>query len=170
MTDTSNDNRVKREGTVFYRRRIGDWFRRYIIELVIITLAVIFGIVTTVITSNARKVFREAKDVRTALKFVGTQYYGGNTSIFDPSKASGLAEGAADLIAEVSTRDGQVFLYAWDEEENMPLRFEYRKGSYTVVYVADSYIESKKDTAIPNQMMGKWNVTYSFDVLKYEAE
>lgn len=169
MTDTSNELRERREGTVFYRRRIGDWLRRYIIELVIITLAVVFGIVTTVITSNARKVFREAKDVRTALKFVGTQYYGGNTSIFDPSKASGLAEGAADLIAEVSTRDGQVFLYAWDEEENMPLRFEYRKGAYTVVYTADSY-ENINEEIKANQMMGKWSVTYSFDVLKYEAE
>ena len=169
MTDTSNESRERREGTVFYRRRIGDWLRRYIIELVIITLAVVFGIVTTVITSNARKVFREAKDVRTALKFVGTQYYGGNASIFDPSKATGLAEGAAEAIAEVSTHNGQVFLYAWDEEENMPLRFEYRKGAYTVVYTADSY-ENINEEIKANQMMGKWNVTYSFDVLKYEAE
>ena len=138
--------------------------------MVIITLAAVFGIVTTVITSNARKVFREAKDVRTAIKFVGTQYYGGNTSIFDPSKATGLADGAAEAIAEVSTRDGQVFLYAWDEDENMPLRFEYRKGAYTVIYTADSYEGKKKDEISKNQMMGKWNVTYSFEVLKYEAE
>lgn len=170
MTDTSNESRERREGTIFYRRRIGDWFRRYIIELVIITLAVVFGIVTTVITSNARKAFREAKDVRTALKFVGTQYYGGNTSIFDPSKATGLAEGAAEAVADISTHDGQVFLYAWDEEENMPLRFEYRKGAYTVVYTDDSYEGKKKDDASRNQMMGKWNVTYSFEVLKYDAE
>ena len=138
--------------------------------MVIITLAVVFGIVSTVITSNARKVFREAKDVRTAIKFVGTQYYGGNTSIFDPSKATGLADGAAEAIAEISTRDGQVFLYAWDEDENMPLRFEYRKGAYTVIYTADSYDEKKKDEISKNQMMGKWNITYSFEVLKYEAE
>lgn len=167
---SSAEERTRREGTVFYRRRIGDWIRRYIVELIIITAAVAFGIVTTVITSNARKVFREAKDIRTALKFVGTQYYGGNTSIFDPSDPTGLADGAADAIAEVSTHDGQVFLYAWDEDENVPLRFEYRKGAYTVVYTADVYQDKKKENESVSQMMGSWNVTYSFSVLKYESE
>ena len=165
----SAGERQRNEDTVFYRRRIGDWLRRYIIELVIITAAVICGIVTTVITSNARRVFREAKDVRTALKFVGTQYYGANTSIYDPSDPTGLADGAAESIADVSDHDGQVFLYAWDEAENIPLRFEYRKGAYTVVYTADVYSGKKKDEPV-SQMMGTWDVTYSFRVLKYESE
>lgn len=164
------EERTRREGTVFYRRRIGDWIRRYIVELVIIVIAVTFGIVTTIVTSNARKVFREAKDIRTALKFVCTQYYAGSTSIYDPSNPTGLANGAAESIAEVSTHDGQVFLYAWDDEENIPLRFEYRKGSYTVVYTADVYSGKKKETESVSQMMGSWDVTYSFSVLKYEAE
>ena len=170
MPETENEERIRREGTVFYRRRIGDWLRRYIIELVFISLAVIFGIVTTVITANARKVFREAKDIRYALKFVGTEYYGANTSIYDPSKSTGLTEGAAEVIADISTHNGQVFLYAWDEEENIPLRFEYRKGSYSVLYTADNY-ENRSDEDNQNyQMMGSWDVTYSFNVLKYESE
>ncbi len=167
---SSAEERERREGTVFYRRRIGDWIRRYIIELVIIAAAVTFGIVTTVVTSNARRVFREAKDIRTALRFVGTQYYGGNTSIYDPSDPTGLAKGAAESIAEVSTHDGQVFLYAWDEEENVPLRFEYKKGAYTVSYTADVYSGKNKENESASQMMGRWDVTYSFNVLKYEAE
>ena len=173
MAESSRLKAEKREGTVFYRRRIGDWLRRYVIELVILALAIIFGIVTTVITMNARRVFREAKDVRYALKFVGTQYYGNGTSIYDPSKPTGLAEGAAEAIAEVSTQNGQVFLYAWDEKESMPLRFEYRKGAYTVVYIAD-VANSNKDntngTGLPNQLMGHWDVTYSFNVLTYDSE
>ena len=167
---SSAEERERREGTVFYRRRIGDWIRRYIIELVIIAAAVAFGIVTTVVTSNARRVFREAKDIRTALKFVGTQYYGGNTSIYDPSDPTGLAKGAAESIAEVSTHDGQVFLYAWDDEENIPLRFEYKKGAYTVIYTADVYSGNNKENESASQMMGRWDVTYSFNVLKYDAE
>ena len=169
MAESANDRIEGREGTVFYRRRIGDWLRRYIIELVIIVIVAIFAIVTTVITTTARHVFREAKDVRTALKFVGTQYYGSYTSIYDPSNATGLAEGAAEEIASLASADGPVYLYAWDDKENMPIRFEYRKGAYTVSYIADSSDGQNEDGQI-NQMMGHWEVTYSFNVLNYDAE
>ena len=167
LSESVNGN-SKRSETVFYRRRIGEWLRRYIIELVIVALVLIFAIVTTVITTTARRVFREAKDVRYALKFVGTEYYAGSDSIFDPSSKTGLADGAAEEIASLSQADGQVFLYAWDEKENMPLRFEYRKGAYTVIYTADT-VEDEEGN-ISNQMMGHWDVTYSFNVLKYDAE
>ena len=168
MADSSE--RAKREGTVFYRRRIGEWLRRYVIELVIVALVLAFGIVTTVITSNARKAFREAKDVRYALKFAGTQYYGGNTSIYDPSNANGLTEGAPELIANLSSADGEVYLYAWDSESNEPLRFEYRKGPYTVIYIDDIADDVNGEDELANQMMGHWDVSYSFNVLKYDAE
>ena len=170
MANTSNLSNEKNEGTIFYRRRIGDWFRRYIIELVFVTLVLAFVIGTTVITAKARKVFREAKDIRTALKFVGTQYYGTSSSIFDPSKNDGLIEGAAEEIADVSTHNGHVTLYAWNEKENEPLKFEYRKGSYTVVYTDDSYKETSKESGHANQMMGHWEVMYSFRILDYESE
>ena len=110
MANASDIRIENEEGTVFYRRRIGDWFRRYIIELVFLTLVLIFVVVSTAITLSARKAFREAKDVRMALKFVGTQYYGNNSSIFDPSRPTGLVEGAAEEIADVSTHKGQVYL------------------------------------------------------------
>ena len=170
MTESARRQIEGRDGTVFYRRRIGEWLRRYIIELVIVALLLAFGIVTTVITSTARKVFREAKDVRYALKFAGTQYYGGGTSIYDPSKATGLTDGAAELIADLSSADGEVYLYAWDSEDNEPLRFEYRKGAYTVVYIDDVDDGIDDEDALTNQMMGHWDVSYSFNVLKYDAE
>ena len=170
MTESARRQIEGRDGTVFYRRRIGEWLRRYVIELVIVALLLAFGIVTTVITSTARKVFREAKDVRYALKFAGTQYYGGGTSIYDPSKATGLTDGAAELIADLSSADGEVYLYAWDSEDNEPLRFEYRKGAYTVVYIDDVDDGIDDENALTNQMMGHWDVSYSFNVLKYDAE
>lgn len=170
MANASNNNIEGREGTVFYRRRIGDWIRRYIIELVVIFLVVGFVITTTVITAGARKAFREAKDVRMALKFVGTQYYGMNSCIYDPSKVNGLTDGAAEDVAVVSTRKGEVFLYAWDEKENMPLKFEYRKGLYVVTYVSDRYAGSSGEDSKANQMMGHWNVTYSLRILDYDSE
>ena len=170
MANTTVNNIDTSEGTIFYRRRIGDWIRRYIIELVIIFLVVGCVITTTVITAGARKVFREAKDVRMALKFVGTSYYGANSCIYDPTKVNGLADGAAKDIADVSTRKGEVYLYAWDEKENMPLMFEYKKGMYTVTYISDSYEGKKSEESSPNQMMGHWDVTYSLRILNYDSE
>ena len=170
MANTSRIDNESREGTIFYRRRIGDWIRRYIIELVLITLVLAFAAVTTAITVGARKAFREAKDVRTALMFVGTQYYGTESSIYDPSKPTGLIDGAAKDIAEISTRKGDVYLYAWDDKNNEPLMFEYKKGLYVVTYVADSYVGKTGEDGKVNRLMGTWNVTYSLRVLSYESE
>ena len=96
-----------------------------------------------------------------ALKFVGTQYYGANSCIYDPSKITGLADGAAEDVAAVSTRKGKVYLFAWDE---------YRKGLYTVTYIADKYTGKTGEDGRVNQMMGHWDVTYSFNVLNYDSE
>ena len=170
MANASDKNNENREGTIFYRRRISDWIRRYIVELVIIFLVVAFAITTTIITVGARKAFREAKDVRTALMFVGTQYYGTESCIYDPSRPTGLIDGAAKEIEDISTRSGQVYLYAWDEKNNEPLMFEYRKGLYTVTYIADSYVGKASDDGKIYRMMGTWNVTYSIRVLNYEYE
>lgn len=170
LANTSNLNRETQDGTIFYRRRIADWIRRYSIEFVLVILVAAFVIVSTVITAKGRAVFREAKDVRTALKFVGTQYYGQNSCIYDPSEITGLIDGAAEDIEAVSTRKGQVTLYAWDEKDNEPLRFEYRKGFYTVTYTADKYTGKTAENGKINQMMGTWTVTYSFNILNYESD
>ena len=170
MANTTVNNIENSEGTIFYRRRIGDWIRRYIIELVLIFLVVGCVITTTVITAGARRAFREAKDVRMALKFVGTSYYGANSCIYDPTKINGLADGAAKDIADVSTRKGEVYLYAWDEKENMPLMFEYKKGLYTVTYISDRYENKVGEGSNANQMMGHWDVTYSLRILNYDSE
>ena len=136
----------------------------------IIALVLVFAATVTVITTQARHVFREAKDVRMALKFVGTQYYGEDSSIYDPSKTTGLRDGAAEDIEEVSTRKGQVYLYAWDSKENEPLMFEYRKGAYTVIYIADSYTGKTDENGKVNRMMGSWEVKFSLRVLNYDTE
>lgn len=170
MSNTSDIEKENREGVIFYRRRIGDWIRRYIIELVIIALVLAFIITSTVITTGARRAFREAKDVRMALKFVGTQYFGENSSIFDKTKTTGLKDGAAEDIADISTRKGEVVLYAWDDKANEPLMFEYRKGSYTVIYIADTYTGKTDEQGKVNHMMGRWEVKFSINVLTYDTE
>ena len=170
MSNSSDIEKENREGVIFYRRRIGDWIRRYIIELVIIALVLAFIITSTIITTGARRAFREAKDVRMALKFVGTQYFGENSSIFDKTKTTGLKDGAAEDIADISTRKGEVVLYAWDDKANEPLMFEYRKGSYTVIYIADTYTGKTDEQGKVNHMMGRWEVKFSINVLTYDTE
>ena len=95
---------------------------------------------------------------------VGKEYYADVDTIYDPSDPNGLADGAAEQIAALSTRDGEVILYSWDEASHRPLQFEYRRGMYRVIYT---------DTPGMNysgEAEGTYVVYYSFELLRFEAE
>ena len=164
MSD-DNSTELKVEGTQFYKRsNFADIFK------IIVITVIIFGLLSFlalwfVIDSGARQAYKEARDVRKAFRAVGTEYYGELTSIYDPSKANGLTEGAEDKIAYISQRNGTVILYEWDNKENAPISFEYQKGLYRVVY---------RDTGATNEessgVEGDFKVYYSFELLSYEAE
>ena len=164
MSD-SNSNPVQVEGTQFYKRsNIADVLRIAAITLVIfVCLAVL--ILWFAIDSGARRAYKEARDVRKALRAVGTEYYGETSSIYDPHSSTGLAEGAAERIAALSQRDGEVTLYEWDSSTNGPVSFEYRTGLYRVLYTDTGYEEG-----IQPGVEGDFKVYYSFELLKYEAE
>ena len=87
------------------------------------------------------------------------------SSIYNPNDPTGLSEGAAEKIAEISHRNGTVILYEWDEENNAPIRFEYRKGLYQVIYV-----DSGDSTGFQSGLEGNFKVYYSLELLNYEAE
>lgn len=153
------------EGTHFYKRsNIADIFRITVITVVIIGM-LFFLALWFVIDLGARRAYKEARDIRRALRLVGTEYYSDVTSIYNPDNATGLTEGAAEKIAYTSQRTGDVILYEWDDEYNIPLSFEYTKGLYRVVY---------RDTSAENDLQigveGTFRVYYSFELLKYEAE
>ena len=128
MTDERSDKAFN-EGTQFYKERP---FRVVIKDTLIIfvcfLLLTIF-IAWAVADAGARRAHKEARDIRMALISVGTEYYSDMGSIYDPSDPNGLADGAAERIARLSTRNGEVILYSWDESSQMPLQFEYRTGS-----------------------------------------
>jgi hypothetical protein len=114
---------VKVEGTQFYKRsEIADIFRITVISVVIIGM-LSFLVLWFVIDSGARQAYKEARDIRKALRLVGTEYYGEVSSIFDPDSATGLTDGAAEKIASISERTGDVILYEWDDETNRPNKF-----------------------------------------------
>lgn len=158
-------NVVRVEGTQFYRRsKLIDILRIVVVTLVVFVAVSVLA-AWAIIDAGARQAYKEARDVRRALRIVGTEYYGGLSSIYDPLKVDGLAEGAADKIENISTRHGTVILYSWDDETNAPLQFEYRYGLYRVIYtdtgVGDGYSAGVE---------GVFNVYYSFEILHFEAD
>ena len=164
MSD-SNSNPVQVEGTQFYRR--GNF--REALRIIVITLVVFvlmaFLTLWFAIDSGARQAYKEARDVRKALRAVGTEYYGEMSSIYDPNSSTGLAKGAAEKIASISQRDGTVTLYEWDDKGNGPISFEYRTGLYRVVYTDTGLAENMQ-----SGIEGDFKVYYSFELIKYEAQ
>ncbi len=153
------------EGTQFYRDRGASVvLRNAIIVFISIIILSCFAL-WAYVDSGARQAYKEARDIRNALRAVGTEYYGGMVSIYDPSSRDGMVRGAAERVAQLSGRSGKVTLYAWDDEHNMPLSFEYQKGSYIVVYTNSN--EYGNSTLV---MEGDFEVDYSFRILRFEAE
>jgi hypothetical protein len=121
-------NKVHVEGTQFYKRSN---FREAL-RIIVVTV-VIFGLSTFLalwfaIDSGARQAYKEARDVRKALRAVGTEFYGEMSSIYNPNNSTGLSEGAAEKIAEISHRNGTVILYEWDDK-NKKLDFGHNPFS-----------------------------------------
>lgn len=161
----NKSNGVTVEGTRFYKRSN---FREAL-RIIVITV-VIFGLSTFLalwfaLDSGARQAYKEARDVRKALRAVGTEFYGDLSSIYNPNNPNGLSEGAAEKIAEISHRNGTVILYEWDETNNAPIKFEYRKGLYQVIYV-----DSGDRTGTQSGVEGNFKVYYSLELLNYDAE
>lgn len=158
-------NEVFIEGTQFYRKSpLSQALKTALLILVGLILLSVLAF-WAVIDTGARQAYKEARDVRKALRAVGTEYYGYEGSIYDPSRVDGLTEGAADRIALMSTRTGEVILYSWDEVNNTPVQFEYRKGMYRVIYTdygsGDGYSAGVE---------GDFHVYYSFEILTFEEQ
>ncbi|MCR5384038.1 MAG: hypothetical protein K6E72_05350 [Saccharofermentans sp.] len=163
MSD-DNSNPVQIDGTRFYKRSIFSGAFRIVVITIVVFALLSFLALWFVIDSGARQAYKEARDVRKALRAVGTEYYGDTTSIYDPDSSNGLADGAAEKIAYLSQRKGTVTLYEWDGIGNGPLRFEYQNGLYRVVYTDTGYINGTS-----SGIEGDFKVYYSFELLKYEA-
>ena len=161
----NNANPVQVEGTQFYRRSNLTEILRIVAITLIVFCMVSFLFLWFVVDSGARQAYKEARDVRKALRAAGTEYCGEMRSIYDPNSANGMVDGAAELVAFYSQRQGTVILYEWDDKDNGPLKFEYRKGLYQVVYT-----DTGAESGIQSGVEGNFSVYYSFELLKYEAE
>lgn len=165
MAKERSSENVHVEGTQFYKRSAF----RDVLRIAVITIVIFISIFVlaswAIIDAGARQAFKEARDIRRALRIVGTEYYGNMSSIYDQHSADGMTEGAAERIAEVSTRNGMVILYSWDEESNAPLQFEYRTGLYRVVYS-----DTGARDGISVGVEGDFHIYYSFEILRFETQ
>lgn len=153
------------EGTRFYKRsNFRDALRIAVLAVIIFASLSVLTILIA-IDSGARRAYREARDVRRALKAVGTEYYGGLTPIYDPYSSNGLADGAAEKIARLSQCKGSVILNEWDDMDNAPVSFEYQKGLYRIVYT-----DTGRDKGVTAGVEGTFKVYYSLELLTYEAD
>ena len=165
VSENKASEKVHVEGTQFYRRSAFRDILRIVI-ITIVTFVAVFVLASwAIIDAGARQAFKEARDVRRALRIVGTEYYGSMTSIYDQYSPNGMVDGAAERLADISTRDGEVILYSWDEESNAPLQFEYRKGLYRVIYT-----DTGARDGITLGVEGDFHIYYSFEILRFEAQ
>ena len=95
------------------------------------------------------------------MKLVSIEYYGGNGSIYDRNAYDGMAKGAADMIRTMSYADGEIELKAWDDVNNVPIAFTYRKDPYVIEF------KSVGDRYDPDDV---WDVYYAFHLMKYTTE
>ena len=153
------------EGTQFYKKSAASSVVRTVVIGLVALIAIAVLAVIGIIDSGARQAYKEARDIRRALRAIGTEYYGNVSSFYDPNSPTGLTDEAASKIAEISTRDGVVYLYKWDSVNNVPLQFEYRTGLYRVIYT-----DAGDNSGELAGTEGDFDIYYSYEVLRFEAE
>ena len=88
--------------TTFYVESIPDKIKRFAWVILLIALVIGAIILWSGIGSGARTAMDHAKDVRLAMKMVSMEYYGGKSSIYDPSAESGLTDEAIAKIRNIN--------------------------------------------------------------------
>ncbi len=149
------------EGTVFERESVANRAGKYILLLLVI-IVVVGGFITWArISAGSHNAMQEARGVRAAMKLVSIEYYGGDGSIYDSSAYDGMANGAADMIRTMAYADGEIELRAWDEVNNVPIAFTYRKDPYVIEF---------RRVGDPQDPDDVWDIYYAFHLMKYTTE
>ena len=149
------------EGTVFERESFADKIGRYIFLLIIVLIVAVGFFTWARISTGSHNALQEARGVRAAMKLVSIEYYGGNGSIYDRNAYDGMAKGAADMIRTMSYSDGEIELKAWDEANNVPIAFTYRRDPYVIEF---------RSVGDPQDRDDVWDVYYAFHLMQYTTE
>ncbi len=113
---------------------------------VILAMLIVIGVASLVgmyfvWRSEAHLALRQAKNVWTALRMVGIEYYGKGQDIYDDRTESGLKKEAEEQVRDVSECEGSIVVLGSSEGHLEPTRLLYREGPYLVYY----YLDEKED-------------------------
>lgn len=136
-------------------------FRR--IKNIVITIAFILLVAAIAfsyfkISTDGRRAFREAKNVKIAFQLLEVEFYGNRKSVYDPTKLNGMSEGVQDRISELLENDGSVMITAYRKKDRKVTGFIYSIGHYRVTY---RYNEEQEDDYL---------VEYSIPILHYNGK
>ncbi len=146
-----------------YERRLR--FYRILVVFVVIAVLGVAGFAYGSINSNCKKVLREAKDARIAMRMLAIEEYGLEKPLYNPDSPTGLYDGAAERISALSRTDGKIVLTAWSKEDSDVLAFTYTKGKYTVVYSRDPKLAGDGEGTLDGS---EWQVYYYVKVLQFQ--
>lgn len=148
MNSQDELNRIKQ------RFRLGT-----IIRVLVLIVCVSFAAFTYFrITTEARLVYREAKNVRLAFQLISIEYYGTDKEIYDAGSPDGMAAQVADKLGDFLGGEGQVQLTSYSRRNRQVTGFVYTQGKYRVTYSCD------KDS---NE---HWDVDYIINIFKFDGE
>lgn len=139
--------------TIMYRRRV---------ITTVVTAALILAVVLCVvffwfrINSGTRQAFKEARDIRIAMKMKAVEQYGLGGVLFQPASRNGMASGMEEEILELAEAEGTIVLQAWNSENNEPSAFTFQKDRYIIIFK-----EKEDGSAI-------WDGYYTLKLLEYD--
>lgn len=90
------------------------------------------------ITTEARMALREGKNVKLALDMLDIEYYGENTSVYDPAGQDGLKSGVEERVYGIAEQSGRMEILSYDRAEHKILYMVYETGPYRVLYQYDA--------------------------------
>lgn len=106
---------------------------------------------------EAKNTLREAKNVRMALRTTDIEMYAHETSVYDPTKVNGLADGVKEKVDSLMEPEGRYAITSYSFKKHEVTGMTYRKGNYYVVF-------TKEGDGIT------WDVTYLMHIYHFDEE
>ncbi|MCR4813921.1 MAG: hypothetical protein K5879_03750 [Lachnospiraceae bacterium] len=125
-----------------------------IIGVLILGISIFFAFK---VHTEAKATFREAKNVRTALRIVDIEMYALGKTVYDPDKVDGVAAGVRQAVAKTAQPDGQYAITSYSYKKHEVTGMTYRSGNYYVVFRKDGENIT-------------WDVTYMMPIYHYDDE
>lgn len=131
------------------------WNIIFILMLSLIAGAFLFGYF--ILSTQARNMLREGKNVLLAFDMISIEYYGQNKEIYNSDKRNGLADGVAERIEAMSGEKGTIFITSYSYSKREVTGFIYERNNFRV-----SYSQDKEGNSY-------WDIDYVFNVLSYDT-